>query len=224
MTTSDIQNFREAMAGYGTGGRLVTIPLGANETQRITARGTVAYFAIATAPVEMKCDNADYSLYYQGTGIESVNAFNILTLLNPNNFPIAVAVWVGFDGYIDRRLILNTAAQPNVIHPVLIAPGFAGAVPIPDLSGTTFTDINNKGWIAISRLQILVSNIDPTNLILLQAFGNSVWNTGAVFAVQPLTEIGLNVQGDYYLLQNGGTVNALVSEVYSAVAYTSNPP
>ena len=205
------------MAGGGTGGRMVTVPIGPGNTERVTSRGTVAYFVVASAQVNMKADSNDYSLYYQGTGLNSVDPFDILTLQNPNDFPIAIALWVGFNSFIDRRLILNTFQQPNVVNPLITVPGSSGSLAIPDLSGNTFVDINGVTWIAVNRQQILISNVDTTNLILLQKFGNSTWNTGAIFAVQPLTEIGLNIQGNYQLVQNGGVLNCLVSESYSAI-------
>lgn len=210
-------DMRAANAGGGTGGRIIVVPLAALASTQLAATGSCAYLVIATASVNMRADSNDFNPYYQGTGLSSVLPFTMITLQNPNNFPIAIALWVGYDSYIDRRLILNTFSQPNVVKPLVKIPGTVGYVDIPDLSGTVFADINGNSWIAIQRVQILISNVDTVNLALLQNFGNTVFNTGSIFAIQPLTEIGLNVQGSYTLVQNGGTLNCIVSEVYSAI-------
>jgi len=162
----------------------------------------------------------EFSNYTQGTGFENTD-FDIIDLRNSNAFSVVVSVWVGEAGFIDKRLILATSgagAIQTVVNPLWTGTGAAPAfVDIPDLSGGSFTDINGKKWLAISRIQILISNLDAGNVMLLQKLNNYVFNTGAIFAIQPATEVGPAFQGSYSLVQNGGTINGLVAEVYSCI-------
>jgi hypothetical protein len=194
----------------------------AGQTIPLQQRGTNAYVILSTGTLLMRGRGPrginTYVTYPTGTGFEN-SEFDIVEIQNPNGFDITTSVWVGDASFIDKRLILNNQQLSNVVRPLYTDPTHAPAasVAIDDISGGAFFDINGKKWLAVSRVQILISNLDLVNLILLQKFGNAVWNTGAIFAVQPATEVGPAFGGSYTLVQNGGNVNALVVEIYQSI-------
>jgi hypothetical protein len=210
-----------------TGGQIFNIPLAAGQTLTQPGAGTRAYLALATAPVNMRARGKlygqdAYSLFTVGQGIMDTHPdavpFDVVDIQNLNNIPVVISIWIGFSMFIDNRLILANQQVPNVVNPIYVGTGVPPAfVDIPDLSGGPFADINGKNWLAITRLQLLITNLDAGNVQMLQKFGNHVFNTGAIFAIQPATEIGLALSGDYSLTQNSGVINGLVSEVYQAI-------
>jgi hypothetical protein len=210
--------------GKAPQGTIFNQTVAAGQTVPITKRGNNAYIVLATGTIDMRPRGPhgtnEFSTYTQGTGFENTD-FDIVDLRNSNTFSVVVSVWVGESGFIDKRLILATSgagAIQNVVNPLWTGTGSAPAyVEVPDISGGSFTDINGKKWLAISRVQILISNLDSGNVMLLQKAGNHVFNTGAVFAIQPATEVGPAFQGSYCVVQNGGTINGLVAEVYQAI-------
>ena len=155
-----------------------------------------------------------YSLYTQGTGFENTE-FTSVEVQNPTAAPVVVSVWVGRSNFIDRRLILASQATPQVANPTNPTVS-ATTVNINDLSGGSFTDINGKSWLAISRVLILISNLDSGVVLLVQKTGGT-GSSAAILAVQPLTDRAIPVSGNYTLNNGGAAVNAIVSEIYLAI-------
>jgi hypothetical protein len=203
-------------------GQLFQQTVGAGQTIPLNQRGTNCYVLSATGALQLRARGPgginQYITYTTGTGFEN-SEFDIVEVNNQNAFGVTFSIWVGDASFIDKRNIPIGQSFSNVVRPIFTDPGHvvAASVTIDDISGNLFFDINGQSWQAITRIQILISNLDAGNLILLQKLGNAVFNSGAIFAVQPATEIGLPVQGNYTLVQNGGTVNALVSDVYLAI-------
>ena len=194
----------------------------AGQTFPLEQRGTNFYVVFSTGVLAIRARGphgiSPYVDFAQGTGKGDSN-FHVVEVKNNNGFDVTCSIWVGDATYIDKRLVLNNQVVQTVARPLYTDPTHAPAasVAIADVSGSAFFDMNGKKWLAVARIQILISNLDLVNLILLQKFGNTTWNTGAIFAVQPQTEVGPAIGGDFTLVQNGGTVNALVADVYQAI-------
>jgi hypothetical protein len=210
-----------------SGGRLITIPLAAGATQTLTCQGTQFYFVVATGscsarPRGRDMGAGDFVLYPQeGTGLDVGATFDFIDLENPNGFAIALAVWVGYGGFIDKRLILNNLANPNIVFPTYPTPNAGTVVNINDLSGQAFTDINGNAWIAISRVAILIFNLSAGNTYTLQAAGAGT-GTGPAVASIPPPPLPLQLQfaGNYCINIGGAPVDMIVSEIYSAIPNT----
>jgi hypothetical protein len=159
-----------------------------------------------------------FNTYQQGTGLDldETNAFNILDLRNDNAFPIAFQIFVGFDAYIDNRLILS-GGQPVVAFPTYDTPNSLAAVAIPDRSGSVIADINGNQFYALSRVAVLVFNTDAGVTLLVQRAGSAIPNGPAVGAVYPQTSVRLDCAGDFSLSTGGGNINCVVSELYNAI-------
>ena len=148
----------KANLGTLSGGRLITIPLAAGATTTLTSRGTEFYFVVATGAVNARARGnvsgaGDFVLYPQeGTGQVTGSEFDFIDLQNPNSYAIAIGIWIGYGGFIDKRLILNNVANPNVAYPTYPVAKAGTVININDLSGQAFTDIDENNWIALSRV------------------------------------------------------------------------
>lgn len=192
----------------------------AGATLPVPASGTQFYVVFSTAAINVRPSDGVFVNYVQGTGLQlqEINSFQLLEVNNPNAFPVIFQMFVGFDEYIDKRLILNNTTTPAVIFPTYTEPGTAVAVAINDLSGQAFSDINGKAWYAIQRIAILIFNPDTGVTLLVQGRGATGSAGDAVGAVYPLTSLRLDASGDYALSLGGTAINAIVSEIYQAIA------
>ena len=184
--------------------------------------GTSFYVTAASAPFEMRPANGQWNQYDVGTGLalSEVNTFNLLELRNTSANPIAFEIFVGFDEYIDNRVIISQTSAQQVIFPTYPTPNSAAAVEITDRSGAVITDINGGEWYAISRVAAMVFNPDSGVTLLVQESGSAVANGPAVGIVYPLTSLRLDAGGDFSLSVGGGNINAVVSEIYNALPKT----
>jgi hypothetical protein len=203
-------------------GQLFTQVIGAGKTVPMHQRGTNCYILSATGALDMRARGPRginiYNTYTTGTGFENAE-FEFVEVQNKNAFDVTCSIWVGDASFIDKRNMPIGQSFSNVVRPIFTDPTHVSvtSVAINDVSGQIFFDINGKAWQAITRIQILISNLDTANVCLLQRFGNTTFNTGSIFAIQPGTEVGPAIQGSYTLVQNGGTINALVADVYLAI-------
>ena len=206
------------MADYQKVGQVNNYSIPAGKSVQINQDGTNAYLLVATAAVNMRARSKlgvqAYSLYTQGTGFENTE-FTSVEVQNPTAAAVVVSVWVGRSNFIDRRLILASQATPQVANPTNPTVS-ATTVNINDLSGGSFTDINGNSWLAISRVLILISNLDSGVVLLVQKTGGT-GSSAAILAVQPLTDRAIPVSGNYTLNNGGAAVNAIVSEIYLAI-------
>lgn len=193
----------------------------ANGTLNVSISGLTFYVIFTTAAIIIKPDTGSDNSYVTGTGLDldESNAFSLLQVINPNPFPVVFSIFVGFDQYVDRRVYLNNLTQPQVVYPTYSVANSATNVNIIDLSGQEFTDINGGKWYAITRTALLVGNPDSGTDLLIQRLGG----TGASPAILPVyarTSVNLPISGNYCLNNGGGTINAIVSEIYASIPKT----
>lgn len=202
-----------------TGGRLTNLPIPAGATVSVNSRGTQAYLVVATANVNMRPRGGDFVQYGVGTGINTTVPFDTVEVYNFNAFAVVVSVWCGFDGYIDNRLIIANSSNPMVAFPTYSVPNSATFVNILDLTGGVITDINGVKWLALYRSAIQIFNLDAGNTYKLGAFSPTGADLGKYVAAIPPSPlpISLPISGNYTYQTGGGNVNAIISEVYSAI-------
>lgn len=209
---------------FSQNGQQFNQTIGAGKTVPMNQKGTNFYVVLSTGVLAIRArgpkGTSPYVDYSQGTG-KGESDFDIVEVTNNNNFDVVCSIWVGDPTYIDKRLILNSQQLSQVVRPIYTDPTHAPAtsVLIDDISGGAFFDINGKKWLAVSRVQILISNLDSGAVALIQKQGNTTYNTGAVFSIQPGTEVGPAFNGSYTLVQDasGNNVNCLVCDVYQAI-------
>jgi hypothetical protein len=189
----------------------------AGQTISLNAPGTNFYVVTATANLSIRPENGVFSTYSQGTG-ENCDRFSYVEIRNDTAQSIVCLIFIGWENFIDNRLILNAATTPNVANPTYPLPNVSSTVNIPDLSGGSFTDINGKKWLATSRVCILVFNLDAGTTYLLQKADATTANGVAVGAIYPVTPIRFEFSGNYRITtgSGGANINAIVSEVYQA--------
>ena len=184
-------------------------------TLPVPAAGTQFYLLVATLPVQIRPKGGVFNTYSAGKGLQLLpeNAFDLLEIRNTSSVAIVFSIFVGFDGYIDNTLILNTASgEAQVVNPTYPAVNASNNINIPDLTGTLFTDPNGEGWYAISRTAILLFNADAAAVYDVENTANSQ----TVALLQPLQALRLDFSGDYRITE-GGNINAIVSEIYQAI-------
>ncbi len=194
----------------------------ANSTLQVPGAGTQFYVVVQTAPIAIRPNGGVFNTYEQGTGLQldEVNSFSFLEVKNDNAFPVVFSLFIGFDQYIDNRLILTNTGTRLVARPTYPTASAGTSVNINDIAGSQFTDINNHDWYALSREAIYISNLDPGVTLLLQKSGSIVSNGLAVMGIYPVTSLRSAASGDYSLSVGGGAINAIVSELYNAIPVT----
>lgn len=190
--------------------------------------GTQFYIITATAPLLIKpvsnngAPAGNENLYGNGQGQFIAEGFDWLEIKNPTSNPIVVVIFTGGDDFIDKRLIIDQTVNPQVAYPTY--PDIAAAlteVPIPDISGQEFTDINGVKWIAISRVAVIVCNEDTAFVYRLQKSGATVITDPAVASIYPRTSLRYDARGNFAMANDGATpINCIVSEIYQAVLKT----
>jgi hypothetical protein len=187
----------------------------------LPVQGSQFYFRVCTNTLLAKETGGVFSPYGQGEGLNVAleNSFQYIELANPGTLPVVFELFVGFGSFIDNKLILANNTLPNVAFPTYPSPGTSPktALAINDLSGTQFTDINGGKWYALSRVAIVISNIDAGVTLDLQKAGSVIPNGPSIAAIFPLTSIRLDVSGNYALSVGGGNINAIVSEIYQSL-------
>lgn len=187
-------------------------------TLPIPSAGTFFYVQVATAPVKIRPSDGVFVEYEQGTGlnVDLVNAFSQLEIKNENAAAVVVVVFVGFDGFIDNRLILQSGLISQAVYSTYSVANTAATVDIIDLSGTAFTDANGIVWYAIQRTAILVFNTDTGVTLLLQKATAASSADASIAAIYPSTSLNYPASGDWRI-RSGANINAIVSEIYTAV-------
>lgn len=188
-------------------------------TIQIPAAGTQFYFRTATTELQVRPSGGNFSAYQQGEGLNVAreNAFTFLDIRNESAGTCIYELFIGFDGFIDNKLILSLTLNFNVLFPTYTTPNSAAVVTITDRAGTLITDINGKQWYAIQRIAILVFNPDTGVTLLVQQLGSVVANGPAVGVVYPQTTLRLDCVGSYTLHLGGANINAVVSEIYNCI-------
>jgi hypothetical protein len=189
-------------------------------TLNVPAYGTQFYFRVLTAEISVKPKTGVFSKFNQGEGqnFSIENTFDMLQLRNDNTFAVVFEMVVGFDDFIDNKLILSNSINTSVAFPTTPTPNVATNININDLSGTLFTDINGKNWYALARTAIVITNFATGVNLLLQKAGSVVSNGPAVMGILANSVIRIDLSGNYCLNVGGGTINATVCELYQAIA------
>lgn len=185
--------------------------------------GNTFYVTFTSAPLTIRPANGAGNPYDTGTGlsIPEINSFGNLELSNPTANPIVFELFIGFDGFIDNRVIIATSSRlQSVAYPTYQTASSTASVAITDRSGQAFNDINGNPWYAVNRQSIIISNPDVGVTLLLQRAGSAVSNGPAIAVIYPLTSLNYPVAGNYSLSVGGGNINAIVSEIYNAIPGT----
>jgi hypothetical protein len=221
----------QATANQLAGSIAMSIP--ANSTLPQSIQGSFFYIQAASAAIEVKVGGSDFNVYAPGTGYrmpkipnpsvpgaEIQSSFALMQIRNPNDFPVAFAIFVGFGDFIDNRLIL----QQGIVFPVMKVtytgvPPAVGPIPIDDISGLEFQDQNGVDWLALNRVCFYVDNNSNSSPLLLLDEDSDVTgasaNCGTIF---PSTTRTFPVSGDFSLDNGGSTIPACVIEIYNAIA------
>lgn len=202
--------------------QFITNIVPAGGTLPVPCNGTQFYVTVATATINIRPSDGVFNNYVAGTGLQllEVNAFSLLEVQNTNAFPVVFQIFVGFDQFIDKRIFLALNNTPQVINPTAPTPSALTVINIPDLTNQQFTDINGKKWYAIARTALLIFNPDGGATLTLQKFGALTSTGPAVAMIYPTTSLNLPVSGSYTINAGGGAINAVVSEIYQALAAT----
>lgn len=210
--TAPISNLNRSNGFY-------TLTLAPGETKMIAATGTQFYVAFTTNDLEISpSPGGQFNVFGQGTGLQyrDQDIFNLLQVRNPSTNATACQIFVGWGQYIDNRLILFQQQQPTVVFPTYPIANAANTIAIPDQSGKAIVDINGIGWIAAFRIAVVVGNTSTGTTLLLQKAGATTTASPAVVPIYPQTSMRLEIAGDYSIFQ-AGPINAIVSELYSAL-------
>lgn len=194
----------------------------AGGTFPISLSGTQYYLLIATLPILVRPSGGSFDTHVAGTGKQFLeqNSFDKVEIFNPNAVAVVFSIFIGWDDYIDKRLILANQQTPQVVYPTYPTPNAATSLAIPDISGSQFADINATLWIALYRVAMLFFNPDTGVTYLVQKTGAATASGPAIAAVYPQTSLRIDAEGDYALHVGGGNINAIVSEIYAAIPKT----
>lgn len=201
----------------GQTSRVLATSIAAGQTIPFAVSGTEFYLSAASNAVQIRQSGGEFTSYVQGTGLQVNRGFDSLEIFNPNSFPVSFQLFVGFDGFIDHRIFNVSSTTPNVAFPTYSLPLTAVAVGITDLSGQGFFDIDGNPWLALFRQAIVISNVDPSATILVQAQDALTQNGPAIAAVFPMTSWIEPLSGNFSLNVGGGNINALVHEIYQSI-------
>jgi hypothetical protein len=194
--------------------------IAAGATLQVPCAGTQFYFRTATSELNVRPSGGVFSQYGAGEGLQldESNAFSMLEIANAQAMPVVFELFVGFQGFIDNKLILAQSLYPQVAYPTYPIANAATSVAINDLSATKFTDINGGQWYALARICIHISNLDNGVTLLLQKAGSVIANGPAVAGIQPVTTYRWEASGNYSLNNGGGNINAVVADIYTVIA------
>jgi len=218
-TTNRVNTGTRPQPGPWKGSVRIANIVAAGETLPVPCQGTQFYFRTLTAQIKCRPNRGAFSDFNQGEGLnlDEQDSFSLLEIKNEQTFPVVFEIHVGFQGFIDNKLILADTLYPNVVYPTYSTPSSAASVAINDLSGQAFTDINGNQWYALNRIAIIVCNTDTGVTLLLQRASSVVANGPAIAAIQPTFSLNYPASGNYKLHLGGANINAIVSEIYRAI-------
>lgn len=199
------------------GSRTITNVLPAGKTLQAPCYGSTFYVINSSGAINIKPQSGMWQTFYSGTGlgIPLENTFSLLEIQNPNSYAIAFEIFIGFDTYIDNRLVLVSSQNPIVAYPTYPVTNAANEIVIADLSGQEFTDANGNQWYALNRVAIVASNLSSGDVYIME---NAAKDKN-VLALQPLQSFTIPLRGDYNInTGGGGNIDAIVHEEYEAIA------
>lgn len=133
---------------------LVTPIIAAGQTLPLNITGRYCYLVDAPGPVEIKVGEQPASRFSPGTGVEfeQDSEFQRIEVKNPNAYPMAVSLWIGYARYLDRRLAL--------LEPETIPLAWPGGPTLAANDGVTLIPALELG--RSRRKCLIVDNQDPT--------------------------------------------------------------
>jgi hypothetical protein len=201
--------------------RIISLVIGAGVTLPLSVTGNTFFLTVCTNELHIRPSGGIFTPHFQGTGLDLdlENSFTMLEVFNPGDAAVTFEIFVGFDRYIDKRLILQSAQMPQVVFDTYPTASAATSVTFTDLSGgAAFQDINNNSWLPIYRVAILVFNTSTGDTYLLQKADTVTGSGPAIAAIFPQTGLNLPIQGDYRIATgSAATVNVIASEIYAAI-------
>lgn len=200
----------------GLGGSQITYEntLAAGASYPVPATGNTFYIFASNGTISIKPNNGFFVDYVQGTGLlqKGGNAFNQLQITNSTASAVTFVLIVGFDEFIDKRVILVngplTAAIP--VQNALTKAIGSGLFAIP---ATTIIPFPGNANGSTARKAFVVANTDVANAIYVLDAANVV--CGIVF---PSSSWSIECAGELGVYNpNGGTINNVaVTEIYYA--------
>ena len=203
--------------------QIINTIIPAGVTLPIFQAGQAFYVIACNGPLSIRPRDGVFASYYVGTGVRADpgNLFDLLEVKNANAYPVTLSLWVGFGDFIDNRLIPVSDLFFPIVFPTYPVAGALTSIDLPDRSGTAILDIDGTTWLALSRLQILMTNFDGANPMPVVNRTGAV--IGRVFACLPNTSAVLEFAGDYRITLGAVALNCLVSEVYNCITPTLAP-
>ena len=205
------------------------------QTITLQAGGNTFYLVSANVSVNIRPDQGVFSAYVQGTG-KNCDFFSYLEVNNPGAQPAVLSLFVGWQDFIDNRLIISAASNSSVVfqtRPNQLIPN--DAIDINDKIGQAFAS-GGKSWLAVARTAVLVFNTDPATVLYLIAKPNDLYTVATTIAViPPQTALRYDAGGDMALVWSGVApaptkppgwnpalpyFPAIVSEIYQAIPNT----
>jgi len=207
--------------GVSRTAQIISSAIPAGQTLTYPVSGNNFYLIVSTATIAIRPRGGVFNNYTSGKGqlMDEQNLFNLLEVQNNTPYSVVFSLFVGFGGYIDNTLILNTQIA-QVAYATSPAVSLSNIINIPDLSGQAFTDINGNPMLAVSRSGLYISNYDLASTYSLEAMlpvQNLVANK-RLLAIAHGTDIVYPASGDFRIWIPTSTINAVVSEIYSAIA------
>jgi hypothetical protein len=206
--------------------RVINNAIVAGATLPLPISGDQFYILTASGQIQIRPSNGVFNPYDVGTGLKLSNdeAFTMLEIKNETAEPVAFSLFVGFQEFIDKRLITINPVTPQVIHPVYDwQQGGDYLVEIPDLSGQVFLDQSGAEWYAIQRVKFLIHNFDTTMFYRVVGPAALSQLSTAVAVVYPYTTEQIEASGDFRIYgDNSPQTDAkiVVSDIYQAIPKT----
>lgn len=199
----------------------VSIPAATGSTPGylvLAATGTQFFVVIASAAVQIRVPNGQYNSFTTNSKLVLKQSFSGLEIQNTNDFPVALSLFVGWDDYSQYSFSLQNPQTANVTKATSPDPQTEEVIAIEDLSGQAFTAADGSSWIAVSRVIVLISNVDASQGLWLQGGLSGNTNAGGVLFIPAGQSLQHQSGGNFFLTINDSTsVNAAVSEIYVAI-------
>jgi len=144
-----------------TGGTTFSVLIGPGQTLQVPCAGT-QFYVVATPGTVLINYGQGFNPYGQGQGGKTAANISLLQIKNPASVQTVIQVFVGYDDYIDRRVI-PLSIQPGIPvvqtgKPVNIAGAFI--TDYLDLSGTVVTNPGDGlQYFLVQRLSLTVCNV-----------------------------------------------------------------
>jgi hypothetical protein len=207
---------------FGRTSQQITNVVANNKMLSFPCNGNRFMLQASSAKLQIRPRNGSstgaFQEYEAGTGliIPVENGFDFIDIKNTSGNDAAFTLFVGYDDYIDNRLIVYNPNFKQVVYQTYENGTPSTDVSIPDLSGQAFLDLNGGKWYAVQRTAILIFNLSDATTYKVR--GATAPNK-IIGAVYPATTLRIDAAGNFKI-SDAANVDVIVSEIYSA---TPNP-